>query len=102
MAVDESRAGIEVEVAYATPEKQKIVKLTVEEGCTVAEAIEQSRIRDEFPGLEVKPDAVGIFSRKVTLDQRLRAGDRVEIYRPLIADPKESRRRRANEDRSKA
>ena len=97
MAVDESRSGIAVEVAYATPEKQKIVKLTVAMGCTVAEAIERSRIRDEFPGLEVSPDAVGIFSRKVKLDHRLREGDRVEIYRPLIADPKESRRRRAQE-----
>ena len=101
MDVEESGAGIAVEVAYATPEKQRIVKLTVEPGCTVGEAIEQSRIREEFPDLRLNPDAVGIFSRKVTLDHCLREGDRVEIYRPLIADPKESRRRRAKEDQPK-
>jgi putative ubiquitin-RnfH superfamily antitoxin RatB of RatAB toxin-antitoxin module len=95
MAADESRSRIDVEVAYATPEKQRIVTLTVEDGCTVEEAIERSNIREEFPDLEVNPEAVGIFSRKVSLDQRLRNGDRVEIYRPLIADPKESRRARA-------
>jgi putative ubiquitin-RnfH superfamily antitoxin RatB of RatAB toxin-antitoxin module len=95
MVAEERQAGIDVEVAYATPEKQRIVKLSVEDGCTVEEAIVRSGIRDEFPGLEVNPAAVGIFSRKVSLDHRLRDGDRVEIYRPLIADPKESRRRRA-------
>ena len=95
MAADESRSRIDVEVAYATPEKQRIVALAVEDGCTVKEAIERSSIREEFPGLEVNPGAVGIFSRKVSLDHRLRNGDRVEIYRPLIADPKESRRARA-------
>ncbi len=101
MAAEDAHAAISVEVAYATPEKQRIVKLEVAAGCTVGEAIERSRIRDEFPGLEVNPAAVGIFSRKVTLDHRLRDGDRVEIYRPLIADPKESRRRRAERGDSK-
>lgn len=86
---------ITVEVAYATPAKQSLLKLTVSQGCTVGEAIEQSTIRQEFPDLEVDPASVGIFSRKVTLDQPLRDGDRVEIYRPLVADPKESRRKRA-------
>ncbi|MBT8059081.1 MAG: RnfH family protein [Gammaproteobacteria bacterium] len=95
MAADESRSRINVEVAYATPEKQRIVTLTVEDGCTVEQAIKRSNIREEFPDLEVNPEAVGIFSRKVSLDQRLRNGDRVEIYRSLIADPKESRRARA-------
>ncbi|NNJ64608.1 MAG: RnfH family protein [Xanthomonadales bacterium] len=95
MAADESRSRIDVEVAYATPEKQRIVTLTVEDGCTVEEAIERSNIREEFPDLEVYPAAVGVFSRKVPLGHRLRDGDRVEIYRPLIADPKESRRARA-------
>ena len=82
-------------MAYATPEHQALLALDVCVGCTVAEAIELSGIRQEFPELVVDPDAVGIFSRKVAIDHRLAEGDRVEIYRPLIADPKESRRKRA-------
>ncbi|MBT8047861.1 MAG: RnfH family protein [Xanthomonadales bacterium] len=90
---------MEVEVAYATPEKQVLLKLDVPEGCTVAEAIERSGIKSEFSGLEIDPKAVGIFSRKVPLQHVLRQGDRVEIYRPLIADPKEMRRQRAQASR---
>lgn len=84
-----------MEVVYATPERQVLVELGVEPGCTVGEAIERSGIRDEFPGMTVDPAAVGIFSRKVPLDHALDDGDRVEVYRPLVADPKETRRRRA-------
>ena len=86
---------IAVEVVYATPARQVLLKLEVESGCTVGEAIDRSGIRQEFPGLIPDPGAVGIFSRKVPLDHPLRDGDRVEIYRPLVADPKETRRRRA-------
>jgi hypothetical protein len=91
-----------VEVTFATPSRQELIGLEVPAGSTVAEAIDRSGIRDRFPALEVKPDAVGIFSRKVSLDRVLEAGDRVEIYRPLIADPRETRRRRANRDSGKA
>jgi len=97
MAVDAGTRTLWVEVAYATPLKQAIVRLEVPTGCTVAQAIERSGIRAQFPAMEVDGDAVGIFSRKVTLEQELREGDRVEIYRPLIADPKESRRKRARQ-----
>lgn len=90
-----SGATLPVEVVYATREAQKLVRLNVEPGCTVGEAIERSGLADEFPGLAVDPKAVGIFSRKVPLDHVLQPGDRVEIYRPLIADPKEARRQRA-------
>ena len=86
---------IRIEVAYAIPERQVLLAVDVPAGCTVAEAIELSGIRQEFPEMLVDPDAVGIFSKKVALDHRLDEGDRVEIYRPLIADPKESRRKRA-------
>ena len=86
---------IAVEVAYATAENQLILSVSVPRGSTVREAIELSGIRQRFPGLEVEEGMVGIFSRKVGLEHRLMAGDRVEIYRPLIADPKEMRRRRA-------
>lgn len=89
---------IEVEVAYALPEKQQIVALRVPVGTTAGEAIDLSGIRVAFPEIQPQP-VVGIFSRKVGLDCVLCAGDRVEIYRPLIADPKEIRRARAERDR---
>jgi putative ubiquitin-RnfH superfamily antitoxin RatB of RatAB toxin-antitoxin module len=91
---------IAVEVVYATPEKQLLLSVEAPRGCTVGEAIERSGIAKEFPGLAVDPDAVGIFSRKVPLEQVLRDGDRVEIYRPLIADPKEARRQRARKKKA--
>jgi len=87
-------SAMEVEVAYARPERQLIVSLQVPAGTTVAQAIDASGIREEFPQIETHP-VVGIFSRKVTLDSVLQTGDRVEIYRPLTADPKEMRRRKA-------
>jgi putative ubiquitin-RnfH superfamily antitoxin RatB of RatAB toxin-antitoxin module len=86
---------ITVEVAYATPEKQSLLAIQVAEGTTVAEAISQSGIEQEFPRMAVDPKRIGIFSRKVPPDHVLIDGDRVEIYRPLIADPKEARRERA-------
>ena len=92
---DDTGGMIPVEVVYATRERQKLVSLEVEPGCTVGEAIELSGLADEFPDLVVDPGAVGIFSRKVPRDHVLQPGDRVEIYRPLIADPKEARRQRA-------
>lgn len=95
MATEHSGNRVRVEVAYATPERQVLLKVAVPEGCTLGEAIERSGILDEVPGIEVDPGRVGIFGRKMALDTALREGDRVEIYRPLIADPKESRRRRA-------
>jgi len=90
---------LDVEVAYATPQRQLIVKLRVPPGTTVAQAIEASAIREQFPQIEARP-AVGIFSRKVTLDYLLSAGDRVEIYRPLLADPKEARRQKAEQEKA--
>ncbi len=90
---------IEVEVAYALPQRQVITRVTVAVGTTVAEAIALSGIRKIFGGIEEQPK-VGIFSRKVSLDYPLQAGDRVEIYRPLLADPKEVRRRKAAEQKA--
>ena len=84
-----------VEVAHARPNKQVLLKVEVPAGATVKLAIESSGIRREFPDLVVDPARVGIFGRKAAMDEQLREGDRVEIYRPLIADPKESRRKRA-------
>lgn len=95
MASDSGFSTICVEVAYATPLRQALLSIEVPRGCTVAEAIDLSGIREEFPELELDSNMIGIFSRKVPPDHELREGDRVEIYRPLIADPKEMRKQRA-------
>jgi putative ubiquitin-RnfH superfamily antitoxin RatB of RatAB toxin-antitoxin module len=97
MGADSCVSKIRVEVAYATPGKQTLLSIEVPPDCTVVEAIGLSGIREEYPEIGMEPEAVGIFSRKVPLDHRLRDGDRVEIYRPLLADPKEMRRQRALE-----
>ena len=96
-AVTES---IQVEVAYAKPSRQHILKISVAAGSSAREIIELSGIRDIFPEIEAEP-AVGIFSRKVALDDPLENGDRLEIYRPLLADPKEVRRRKAEEQKNR-
>ena len=91
-----SAAGLlNVEVVYGTSEKQSLVELQVSQGCTVLEAIELSGISGTFPEFELDLARLGIFGKKVSADRVLREGDRVEIYRPLIADPKEARRLRA-------
>ena len=84
-----------VEVAYALPDRQQLVTLAVAPGTTVAEAIAQSGLVQQFPDIDLALNKVGIWNRVVKLDQQLVAGDRVEIYRPLIADPKEVRKQRA-------
>ena len=88
-------SAIRVEVVYATVPRQELVALELEPGTTVAQAIERSGLAGKFAEFEVDPARVGIFSRKISLDHVLRDGDRVEIYRPLQADPKEARRQRA-------
>jgi len=86
---------IKVEVVLAMPERQVLVALEVALGTTVAEAISQSAVPEMFEGFELDLTRVGIFGNKASPEQVLQAGDRVEIYRPLIADPKEVRRQRA-------
>jgi len=86
---------IRVEVAYATPERQRIVELTMPPGTGAREAALRSGLDAEFPGLDLHSCALGIFSRRVADDAVLRAGDRVELYRPLPNEPREARRRRA-------
>jgi len=89
-----------VEVAYALPDKQSLVSLEVEKGTTLKEAIEASGILDSFEQIDLTKDRVGIFSKFATLDTVLREKDRVEIYRPLIADPKKVRKERALEGKA--
>jgi putative ubiquitin-RnfH superfamily antitoxin RatB of RatAB toxin-antitoxin module len=86
---------IRIEVAYALAEKQAIVALEVARGTTALEAARLSAIADRFGGLDLDNARLGIWAKVVSPTQVLREGDRVEIYRPLIADPKEVRKERA-------
>jgi putative ubiquitin-RnfH superfamily antitoxin RatB of RatAB toxin-antitoxin module len=95
MAEPKCRATISVEVAYAEPERQFLRRLDIAACATVAQAIVASGVEREFP-LDAGALAVGIWSKPVARDALLTDGDRVELYRLLKADPKESRRQRAN------
>ena len=86
-----------VEVAYALPAQQVILSLKVETGATAQIAIEASGILAQFPEINLETNKIGIFGKLCKLDTPLRERDRVEIYRPLVADPKEIRRQRAAE-----
>jgi len=86
---------ITVEVAYALPDEQLIIPIKVEDGTTAEEAIIASGIMTKFPEIDLSINKVGIFGKLTKLDTKLRHLDRVEIYRPLIADPKEVRKQRA-------
>lgn len=88
-------AKIAVEVAYALPEKQYLRRVTLEEGATVEQAIAASGLLALRTDIDLAKNKVGVYSRPVKLTDVLSDGDRVEIYRPLIADPKELRRQRA-------
>ena len=88
---------ISVEVAYALPDRQSLVRLKVPAGTTAREAIGLSGLLDQYPGIDADTMKIGIFSRPVKADTVLREHDRVEIYRPLLADPKEVRKKRAAE-----
>lgn len=86
---------VNVEVAYAKPEEQVIVALAVEEGATVETAIKASGLLERFPELALSELNTGIFGVACKLDQPVSEGNRIEIYRPLVHDPKEARRQRA-------
>lgn len=86
-----------IEVAYALPEKQLILLIEIEPGTTALEAALQSGISEHFPELDIQASKFGIFSEPVTADTVLQPGDRLEIYRPLRADPKLARRNRAKQ-----
>ena len=86
---------VHVAVCYATPSQEFLHELTVEQGTTIGAAIEASGVLAAFPDINLVTQPVGIFAKKKTLDTVLRERDRIEIYRPLVADPKDSRRKRA-------
>jgi uncharacterized protein len=88
---------ITVEVLYALPHEQSLLKVNVQQGSTLADAIKQSGILEKYPEIDLASNKLGIFGKLTKQDVVLRDRDRVEIYRPLIADPKEIRKKRAEE-----
>jgi uncharacterized protein len=92
MAQNES---ISVELIYIEPNSQNSLKLELVKGSNISQAIQQSGLLERFPEIDLKKNKVGLFSEIQELDTVLQSGDRIEIYRPLLADPKEARRQRA-------
>jgi hypothetical protein len=92
---------MDVSVVYSLPPEAPQVRLRLPGGSTVGDAIERSGLLDRFPDIDLSINPVGIFGRRCELTATLRTGDRVEIYRPLLADPKDSRRQRVAQGRSR-
>nr|WP_241098808.1 MULTISPECIES: RnfH family protein [Providencia] len=90
---------LNIEVTYALPEKQFLLSVKVKEGSTIEEAILASGILALRDDIDLKKNKIGIYSRPAKLTDLVQDGDRVEIYRPLIADPKELRRKRAEKSK---
>jgi hypothetical protein len=86
---------LNVTVCYATAREEFLRPLQVAAGTTIGQAIEMSGVLEAYPDINLSTQPVGIYAKKKTLDTVLRERDRIEIYRPLVADPKESRRKRA-------
>lgn len=89
--------SIAVEVVYALPQRQELIHLKLPAGSTVQQAVEASGLMQKYPEIDLAKNKLGIFGKLSKLDTQLRDRDRVEIYRPLIADPKEVRKKRADE-----
>ncbi|MBN9421551.1 MAG: RnfH family protein [Candidatus Accumulibacter sp. 66-26] len=88
---------LSIEVIYALPHKQEIVALKLPQGATARQAIEASGLLQKYPEIDLAKNKLGVFAKLTKPDAALRDKDRVEIYRPLIADPKEVRKQRAAE-----
>lgn len=99
----EAAEVVHVEVAYALPDKQRIVPVTVPAGTTALEAARLSGISDLFGGIELEQAKMGVFGKAVPnpANYVLNDGERIEIYRPLKADPKEARKQRAQKGKEK-
>lgn len=93
--MNESASLLHIEVVYGNPTKQELMALTVPKGTNVEQAIESSGILTLFPEIDLLENKVGIWNHTVKLTTEVNDLDRIEIYRPLIADPKEVRKRRA-------
>lgn len=88
---------IQVEVAYAKPDRQDVISVKLQEGSTIQQAIEASGLLQRNPEIDVAKAKFGIYGKLSKMDTVVRSRDRIEIYRPLIADPKEVRKQRAAE-----
>ena len=99
---DAGTQDIAVQVCHALPDSSFLRSLTVPAGTTIGQALVQSGLLQEHPGIDLTVNMVGIYGKKKSLDTVLRAHDRIEVYRPLQADPKEARRRRAGSKPAKA
>lgn len=88
---------MQIEVTYARPERQELIQLTLAEGSTIRQAIESSGLVAKYPEIDLAKAKVGVYGKLGKMDTVLRDQDRVEIYRPLVADPKEVRKQRAAE-----
>lgn len=88
-------AIINIEVAYAHPDRQELIALFVEDNTTIEAAIRLSGVLERFPEIDLAKQKIGVFSKTCQLTNVVHAGDRIEIYRPLAVDPKEARRKRA-------
>ena len=86
---------ITVSVVYALPDEQRIFSVHIAQGATARQAIEASGVLDYYPQIDMQQVKIGVFSEVVSLEYVVAAGERIEIYRPLIADPKELRKQRA-------
>jgi putative ubiquitin-RnfH superfamily antitoxin RatB of RatAB toxin-antitoxin module len=84
-----------VQLSYATPAREIMLELQVAPGTTIEQAIAHSGLLADVPGIDLAVQLVGLYGKKAALDTVLRERDRIEIYRPLVADPKDSRRKRA-------
>lgn len=94
---DPKPATVRVEIAYARPDEQTILTVEVPAGATLEQAILDSHILERFPEIQLPTAKVGVFGKLSKLSAAVRPGDQVEIYRPLLADPKEVRKKRAAE-----
>jgi putative ubiquitin-RnfH superfamily antitoxin RatB of RatAB toxin-antitoxin module len=92
--------SLSIEVVYALPQRQDLVYLSLPVGSTIQEAIEASGLMQRHAEIDLKQNKVGVFGKLAKLDAPLRDRDRVEIYRPLIADPKEVRKKRSDEGKA--
>lgn len=99
MAVEERHETIDVRVVAAWPRRQVQVELTLPSGSRVSDAIDASGLRERFPELEIHPERITVFGERRRLDDALSDGDRVEICRPLVMDPREARRLLAEHSR---
>jgi putative ubiquitin-RnfH superfamily antitoxin RatB of RatAB toxin-antitoxin module len=95
-------AKLQIEVAYATAERQHIIPLEVEADCTIEMAIRASGMLALYPEINLAHQPVGVFSKSRQLADKVQHGDRIEIYRPLIIDPKEARRAKAKKTAKKS